>query len=136
LAKRFGGHISVKREPYFERKLDMNYYFGLRSYVDVGWIGHKRVFVQPVDVSVEFSNTQTFEWMIADGFGRIVRTIRVNQIRGWTSINLPSLGLNQNYSIGFRSIVPARMLIKKGEVTFGPPSLQPIQGPPQPPLAV
>jgi hypothetical protein len=111
------------------------YYFGLSSFVGELWIDNKRVFVRPVNVSVEFSNSQTFEWLIADVFGRIVKTVRVNQIHwGWTSINLPSLGLHQNYSIGFKSIVPARMQIKQGEVTFRQPS-RPTQppGPWEPP---
>jgi hypothetical protein len=112
----------------------MNYNFGSSSFVGERWIDHKRVFVQPVNVSVEFSSTQTFEWLIADVFGRIVKTVRVNQIHGgWTSINLPSLGLYQNYSIGFKSIVPARMQITKGEVTFGQQLLVPSPGPQSPP---
>jgi hypothetical protein len=96
------------------------YHFGLSSFVGELWIDHKKVFVKPTDVSVEFISAQKFEWLIADASGRIVKTVRVNEIHGgWTGINLPSLGLYQNYRIGFRSIVPGTTQIKQGEVTFG-----------------
>lgn len=93
------------------------YDFDSLSFTADVWIGNKIVFHNPIDVDVEFITADPFEWIIADSQGNIVRTVKhPNAHGGWTSIDLPSLGLYKDYSIGFRNDGSSGQQIKQGEV--------------------
>ncbi|MEY9103752.1 hypothetical protein ABIA24_006725 [Sinorhizobium fredii] len=85
------------------------------------WIRGKTVFTRPERVDVEFENQGLFDWLFADPSGAIVRVSRhPKSAAGWTSVDLPSLGLNGDYSIGFRNASPGvARLIRQGDVTHG-----------------
>lgn len=93
--------------------------FGEGSFSNELWIANKRVFSQPTDVTVEIITRSTFDWLFADPEGNIVKTSRVDDHSGWTGVNLPSLGLFGDYSIGFRNAGSGTIQIKQGEVLHG-----------------
>lgn len=96
-----------------------NYNFGASSFTNELWIAQKRVFEKPKGVDVEFVNAGPFDWVFADANGAIVKTLRhENPHSGWTSVDLPSLGLYQNYSVGFRNCSGHELRIKSGTLRY------------------
>lgn len=87
------------------------------TFQDEFWVKNKRVFVKPIGVNVEFTTAGAFDWVFADANGAEVRTLRhQNPNGGWTSVDFASLGLNGDYSIGFRNASPGEKRIKQGDV--------------------
>lgn len=96
------------------------HHFNSGSFVQELWIANKKVFANLKDVDVEFITSGAFDWVIADAAGNEVRTDRrTNPTGGWTSINLPSLGLYGDYSIGFRNVSDEEKKVKQGDVSYG-----------------
>ncbi len=95
-----------------------DFHFGSGEFSKELWIDHKRVFVKPKDVNVEFVNSGPFDWVFADKDGKEVRTYRHDNKSGWTGINLFSLGLSGDFSIGFRNASSVVLKIKQGDVGF------------------
>lgn len=95
-----------------------DYHFGSASFTKEMWINNKAIFTEPVGVDVEFETVGPFEWVFADSNGKEVKTLLAkNQHGGWTGMNFASLGLNGDYSIGFRNkFVPFEQKIKQGDV--------------------
>jgi hypothetical protein len=92
-------------------------HFGAASFTSEVWIKNKKVFHKPVGVDVEFINSGAFDWIFADPKGTEVRTLRhKNEHAGWTSVDLASLGLFGDYSIGFRNASAGEKRIKQGDV--------------------
>jgi hypothetical protein len=93
------------------------YHFGTGSFTDELWINRKAVFKTPIGVDVEFITSGAFDWVFADAQGREVRTLRAqNAHGGWTSMDFASLGLYEDYSIGFRNASDGERKIKQGDV--------------------
>lgn len=94
-------------------------HFGRGEFRNELWIQQKTVFTRPESVDVEFENQGVFEWLFANRSGTVVKISRhPNSAAGWTSVHLPSLGLYEDYSIGFRNVSPGVLrLIKQGDVT-------------------
>jgi hypothetical protein len=92
--------------------------FGAASFTNIIWIANKRVFPKPKDVNVEFLTGGEWDWVISDTAGTVVKTVRHNGPSGWTSINFPSLGLYDDYSIGFRNASSGQKKIRGGDVTY------------------
>ncbi len=82
------------------------------------WVNNKSIFKEPKGVNVEFVTAGAFDWVFADASGKEVRTRRdKNEHGGWTGVDLPSLGLYGDYSIGFRNVSPREQRIKEVDVT-------------------
>jgi hypothetical protein len=95
------------------------YSFSTSSFVNELWINGRRVFKKPTGASVEFTNGGAFDWVFADTSGRVVKTYRAqNPNGGWRSIDLSSLGLFGDYSIGFRNASSGRREIRQGDVVY------------------
>lgn len=93
--------------------------FGAGSFKIELWVDDKTVFNKPKTVDVEFITAGAFDWIIADEKGIEIRQIRhENSNGGWTSLDLNSLGLYNNYSIGFRNASAAEKKIKQGIIYF------------------
>ena len=91
--------------------------FGNGSFTRELWVAGKRVFKKPTQVNVEFTTNGAIDWLIADASVAIVATKRYNG-GGWHSINLPSLGLYDDYSIGFRNTSGGTQIIRGGDITY------------------
>jgi hypothetical protein len=92
-------------------------HFGAGSFDTELWIKDKKVFTKPIGVDVEFIASGAFDWVFADPQGVEVRTLRhKNEQGGWTSVDLKSLGLFGDYSIGFRNASAGKRQIKQGDV--------------------
>lgn len=91
---------------------------GPGSFTNELWVAKKKVFPKLKSVNVEFLSLGEWDWMIADSAGAVVKTVRYKG-SGWTSIDLPSLGLYGSYSVGFRNASPGEKKIRGGDVTFG-----------------
>ena len=95
------------------------YSFSTSSFLNELWINGKRVFKKPTGASVEFTNGGAFDWVFADSSGNVVKTYRAqNPNGGWRSVDLSSLGLFGDYSIGFRNASTGKREIKQGEVQY------------------
>lgn len=95
------------------------HHFGSGSFQNELWINNKAVFKRPDRVDVEFVTPGAFDWVLADSTGKEVRTVRHgNEHGGWTGIDFPSLGLFDDYSIGFRNVSPGKKQIKQGDVSL------------------
>ena len=92
--------------------------FGAGSFTSELWIASKRVFPNLKGVNVEFLTTGEWDWVIADTGGVVVKTVRHAGPGGWTSIDLPSLGLYGSHSIGFRNASPGVKKIRAGDLTY------------------
>jgi hypothetical protein len=93
------------------------YHFGPATFKTEFWINNKAVFKKPKNVNVEFVTAGAFDWVIADSSGHEVKTVRhKNEHGGWTGIDFASLGLYQDYSIGFRNASGNEQEIKQGDV--------------------
>lgn len=100
--------------------VSQTHHFGSGSFKSELWISGKRVFAKLKRVDVEFVTGGPWEWIIANAAGQVIRTVRYDKTTaGWTSIDLPSLGLHGDYSIGFRNASPSEKTIKQGDVTYG-----------------
>jgi hypothetical protein len=97
------------------------YHFKTSSFKNELWIRQKSIFEKLNGVDVEFISPGAFDWVIADPNGKEIKTVRnMNEHGGWTSIHLPSLGLYNNYSIGFRKANGTPIMnIKQGVVSYG-----------------
>jgi hypothetical protein len=94
-----------------------DHHFGTGTFSNELWIAAKRVFTRPCGVDVEFTSTGAFDWVFADASGTEVRTVRAaNTHGGWTGVDLPSLGLHGDYSIGFRNASGHPQTLKQGDV--------------------
>lgn len=94
--------------------------FGGGSFEHELWISNKKIFHRPTDVNVEFVSSGDFEWIFADVNGNEVRTLKQSNPTGlWHSVNLPSLGLHGDFSIGFRNDSPGPKTLKQGDVLYG-----------------
>jgi hypothetical protein len=94
-----------------------DYHFGSGSFKDELWLNDKAVFTKPKSVDVEFITPGSFDWVFADANGVEVRTLHQEKAGGgWTSIDFASLGLYDDYSIGFRNTSPGERQIKQGDV--------------------
>jgi hypothetical protein len=94
-----------------------DYHFGPESFKNEMWIKDKSVFTKPTGVDVEFVTAGAFDWVFADATGKEVRTLHAaNEHGGWTGVNLASIGLFGDYSIGFRNASPGDKKIKQGDV--------------------
>jgi hypothetical protein len=71
---------------------------------------------KPTGVDVEFVTAGAFDWVIADAKGVEVKTVRHSNPGGWTSLDFASLGLYDDYSIGFRNASAGEKQIKQGDV--------------------
>jgi hypothetical protein len=96
------------------------YHFGASSFRNELWIRQKAVFDKPDGVDVEFLSAGAFDWIVADPDGKPIKTVRNhNEHGGWASIHLPSLGLYNDYSIGFRKANDTPLMkIKQGVVSY------------------
>lgn len=91
--------------------------FAGASFTVEHWINGKQVFKKPRLAEVEFSVMGEFDWVFADDKGKEVRTLREkNPGGGWHTVDLPSLGLHGDYSIGFRNVGSAEKRFKHGSV--------------------
>lgn len=97
--------------------MSQNYHFNAGNFKNELWIGGKRIFKNLKGVDVEFLTTGKWEWVIADSTGLVVKSVP-HDIGGWTSIDLPSLGLHGDHSIGFRNLSPGEKKIRAGDVTY------------------
>ena len=88
------------------------------SFTSELWIDGKRLFSRPTQLNVEFSTGGTFAWLIADATGLIVKAVPA-KAGGWTSLDLPSLGLHKDYSVGFRNTSVGTAKILHGDVAYG-----------------
>jgi hypothetical protein len=105
----YGGSLTTK-----------NHHFGAGSFKNELWIAEKRVFEKLRGVDVELVTAGAFDWVIGDAAGKEVRTVRhANNNGGWTSIDLPSLGLHGDFSIGIRNASSKELSLKQGEVAYG-----------------
>ncbi|MGR9431384.1 hypothetical protein [Rhizobium leguminosarum] len=95
-----------------------DYHFGAGEFSGELWIDGKRVFTRPRGVNVEFVNSGPFDWVFSDATGTEVRTYRHDNKSGWTGIDLFSLGLTGDFSIGFRNASGGILKIKQGDVHF------------------
>ena len=91
-------------------------HFGSGKFKAELWIAQKKIFSEPKGVDVEIVPICTFEWLFADKDGKLVRTLAANGGGGWTGVDLPSLGLFGDYSIGFRNTGAGEITIKQGDV--------------------
>jgi hypothetical protein len=97
-----------------------NHHFGAGSFQHELWIASKKVFPKLKGVDVEFITGGPWEWLIAESTGSVVKTVRYDKPNGgWTGIDLPSLGLYGDYSIGFRNASAEEKKIKQGDVRYG-----------------
>jgi hypothetical protein len=97
--------------------LGLPYTFGEASFKTDMWINKKAVFSKPKNINVEFTSAGAFDWVFADATGKEVKKVRhSNAHGGWTSVNLPSLGLYGDYSVGFRNASGSEQHIKQGTV--------------------
>lgn len=93
--------------------------FGAASFKIELWIDNKRVFEKPKRIDVEFITAGAFDWVIADEKGTEIRQVRHENLNGgWTSLDLNSLGLFNNYSIGFRNASASEQKLKQGIIYF------------------
>jgi hypothetical protein len=96
-----------------------DYHFGAFTFSQEYWINNKKVFIKPKNVHIEVVNSGDFYWLFADEKGKEVRTLHQGKAGGgWTSVNLFSLGLSDNYSIGFRNNSPGERQFKQGDIDF------------------
>ena len=96
------------------------HHFNAGSFTVQLWIAGKRVFPKLKGVDVEFVNAGAWDWVIADTQGKVVKTLRhANSHGGWTSIDLPSLGLYGDFRIGFRNVGASEKKLKQGDVHYG-----------------
>jgi hypothetical protein len=92
-------------------------HFGSATFDKVYWINSKAIFPKPIGVDVEYVNSGAFDWLFADSTGAEVKTLHSkNEHGGWTSMNFASLGLYEDYSIGFRNAAPGERQIKQIDV--------------------
>src|SRR4030095_17239190 len=97
----------------------LTYSFSTSSVQNGRGINGKRVFKKPTGASVEFTNGGAFDWVFADSSGKVIKTYRAqNPNGGWRSVDLSSLGLFGDYSIGFRNASTGTRGIKPGEVAY------------------
>lgn len=81
------------------------------------WVDSKALFKGPIGVDVEFLSAGAFDWVFADSSGAEVKTVRhANPHGGWTSIDFGSLGLDGDYSFGFRNASAGQRQIKQIDV--------------------
>lgn len=92
--------------------------FGSGSFTSELWIASKRVFPKLKGVNVEFLTGGQWDWVIANSTGVVVKTIRHDGPSGWTSIDLPSLGLFGDHSIGFRNASVGAKKIRAGDLAY------------------
>lgn len=93
------------------------YHFGTGSFATELWISSKMIFKRPISVDVEFSTAGPFDWLFANRGGAIVKSLRHdNSHGGWTSINFASLGLYDDYAIGFQNVTTSQQIVKQGDV--------------------
>lgn len=96
-----------------------NHHFGAGSFKNELWIKQKEIFKKPIGVDVEFITPGAFDWLLADESGALVRTLRESNAGGkWCSMDFASLGLYDNYSIGFRNVSGGEKRIKQGDVRY------------------
>lgn len=97
------------------------YVFGRSTFTNEIWVDNKRVFTGLKEVNVEIEGPGNWDWLIADANGQVVKTLRVTDPGGWTSINLFSLGLSGDYSVGFRNASDqgGTRVIRNGSVEYG-----------------
>lgn len=103
--------------------LDINnmsqiFHFGNGTFSSELWIANKRVFANLKEVNVEFLSGDLWDWVINDASGNLVKIVRHHGLSGWTSIDLPSLGLYGAFSIGFRNASSSEKIIRGGDVNF------------------
>jgi hypothetical protein len=92
-------------------------HFGSATFDREYWINGKAVFSKPIGVNVEFVNSGAFDWVFADSTGAEVKTLHSeNAHGGWTGMDFASLGLYDNYSIGFRNAAAGQRQIKQIDV--------------------
>lgn len=92
-------------------------HFGSAAFDKDYWMDGKAVFSKPIGVDVEFVTTGEFDWIFADTNGVEVKTSHCENLHGgWTSIDLASLGLFDDYSIGFRNASSGKHQIKQIDV--------------------
>ena len=95
------------------------YNFSTSSFMHELWINGKRVFKKPSGASVEFTSNGAFDWVFCDSSGKQVKTFRnQNPNGGWHTVDLSSLGLFGDYSIGFRNASDGERKIKQGDVDY------------------
>ncbi|CAH1906095.1 conserved hypothetical protein [Candidatus Nitrotoga sp. HW29] len=93
------------------------HHFGQGSFKNELWVNNNSVFKKPIGVDVEFVGAGAFDWVFDDENGKEIRTLREeNAHGGWHSMDFKSLGLFNNYSIGFRNVSPSELTIKQGDV--------------------
>jgi len=97
--------------------MSQTHHFGSGSFKKELWVASKKIFPKLTDVNVEFQSGQ-WEWIIADSAGNFVRSVNGGG-GGWHGINLPSLGLHGDYSIGFRSASSDTKVIVQGDINYG-----------------
>ena len=93
-----------------------NHHFGAGIFKKELWISQKQVFRNVIRVDVEFIVSGSFDWVFADENGKEIRTLRSKAPGSWTGVNLPSLGLFQDYSIGFRNAGTNELKFKQGDI--------------------
>jgi len=98
--------------------MSQTYNFGNGSFNNELWIAGKRVFPKLKGVNVEFLTGGDWDWLIANSAGTVVKTVRHSGPTGWTSIDLPSLGLFGDFSVGFRNASAGQKRIRGGDVTY------------------
>lgn len=97
--------------------MSQTYNFGSGSFKSELWIAQKRVFSKLKGANVEFITAGEWDWLIADSTGSVVKTVR-HSGGGWTSIDLPSLGIYGDHSLGFRNVSGGDNKIRGGDVTY------------------
>lgn len=89
-------------------------HFGSAAFDKEYWVNNKAVFSRPIGVDVEFVAAGALDWVFADAKGVEVRTLHsANAHGGWTSMDFASLGLYDDYSIGFRNAGNGQRQIKQ-----------------------
>jgi hypothetical protein len=92
--------------------------FGTGTFSNELWIANKKVFHNLKGDDVDFLTGGAWDWIIADSTGTVVKTVRNTGLSGWTSIDLPSLGLFGDHSIGFRNASAGAKKIRAGDLTY------------------
>ncbi|WP_417878082.1 hypothetical protein [Vibrio sp.] len=93
------------------------YTFGESEFTNILWIKNKDLFIKPDQVNVEFTNSGNVYFIVEDTNGNIVKEVKHDR-GGWTSFHLPSLGLYDNYYLGFRNADSGTRIIKQGDVEY------------------
>lgn len=76
------------------------------------------MFPNLTNANVEFLTNAEWDWIVADSGGTVVKSVR-HSGGGWTSIDLPSLGIYGEHSLGFRNVSGGEKKIRGGDLTYG-----------------